>query len=396
MTASTQPMESPSARQRIEGRIARLLAGLPGSWLLRLIGERPRVVDGLTLDGHVQFVLNVRNRLPQLLMSEPTPAAGRRRYQRDVLAATTGSGARPTRVKAVRDLMIDGAAGPMCARHYAPNRNETDAPEPILLFIHGGGFVNGDLTTHDEPCRVLCQQAGIHVLSIAYRLAPEHPFPAALDDVHAAFRWLQQEAGSLGADPTRVAIGGDSAGANLATVVAAALAQQGRTPSAQLLIYPTVDMDSRSPSRELFGRGYILTSADMDAFRRLYIGAPPIATHDPRSSPLFCTEPARLPPTVLTTAGFDPLRDEGEAYAEMLRLAGVAVRLRRFGGMVHGYLHMTTIVPAAHAALVETARLLREVLRESGQGPSEQQSENPSENPSGNPSGNPSQGYRVS
>ncbi len=367
MTMTTLQTESPSARQRIEGRIARLLAALPGAWLLRLIGESPRVVDGLTLDAHVQFVLNVRNRLPQRLMSEPTPEAGRRRYQRDVLAATTGAGARPTRVKAVRDLSVDGAVGPMSARHYAPLGTGSNAPEPILLFIHGGGFVNGDLTTHDEPCRVLCQQAGIHVLSIAYRLAPEHPFPAALDDVHAALRWLQREAGNLGADAGRIAIGGDSAGANLATVVAAEAARAGRAPVAQLLIYPTVDMDARCPSRELFGSGYILTSADMDAFRRLYVGAPPAATHDPRSSPLSCADPAGLPATVLTTAGFDPLRDEGEAYADLLRLAGVPVRLRRFSGMVHGYLHMTTIVPAAHAAVVETARLLHEVLREAGQ-----------------------------
>jgi acetyl esterase len=364
MIPSAPPTETPSARQRVEGRIARLLSGLPGSWLLHLIGEPPRVVDGQTLDAHVQFVLNVRNRLPQRLMSEPTPTAGRRRYQRDVLAATTGSGARPTRVRSVQDLTIDGATGPLCARHYAPARKDADVPEPILLYLHGGGFVNGDLITHDEPCRVLCQQAGIHVLSIAYRLAPEYPFPAALDDAHAALSWLQEQAGRLGADPRRIAIGGDSAGANLATVVAAEASQQGRSPVAQLLIYPTVDMDSRSPSREVFGSGYILTSADMDAFRRLYVGAPPVATRDPRSSPLFFNEPAVLPPTVLTTAGFDPLRDEGEAYADLLRLAGVPVRLRRFSGMVHGYLHMTTIVPAAHAALVETARLLRDTLRE--------------------------------
>jgi acetyl esterase len=362
MTAPPSPTESPSARQRIEGRIARLLAGLPGAWLLRLISEQPRVVDGLTLDAHVQFVLNVRNRLPERLMTEPTPAAGRRRYQRDVLAATTAAGARPTRVKAVRDLMVDGATGPMAARHYTPLRADPNGPSPILLFLHGGGFVNGDLTTHDEPCRLLCQQAGIHVLSIAYRLAPEHPCPAALDDVHAALRWLEREAASLGADVTRIAIGGDSAGANLATVVAAEAAQQGRAPAAQLLIYPTVDMDSRTPSRALFGKGYILTGDDMDAFRRLYVGAPPAATRDPRSSPLYCAEPARLPPTVLTTAGFDPLRDEGEAYADLLRLAGVPVRRRRFSGLVHGYLHMTTIVPAAYAAVVETAGLLRDVL----------------------------------
>ncbi len=369
MTAPTlpaPPTESPSARQRIEGRIARLLAGLPGSWLLRLIGEQPRVVDGLTLDAHVQFVLNVRNRLPERLMTEPTPSAGRRRYQRDVLAATTGAGARPTRVKAVRDVMVDGATGPMPARHYTPIGADADRAAPILLFVHGGGFVNGDLTTHDEPCRLLCQQAGIHVLSIAYRLAPEHPCPAALDDVHAALRWLQREAASLGADVTRIAIGGDSAGANLATVVAAEAALQDRAPAAQLLIYPTVDMDARSPSRALFGRGYILTSDDMDAFRRFYVGAPPAATRDPRSSPLFCADPGRLPPTVVTTAGFDPLRDEGEAYADLLRLAGVPVRLRRFSGLVHGYLHMTTIVPAAYAAVAETGQVLREVLERAG------------------------------
>lgn len=354
----------PSTRQRIEGRVARLLSALPGGLLLKLIGEPPHVVDGRTLDPHVQFILAARRRQPQRLMSGPTPAAARRRYQREVLAATIDAGARPTRVRAVRDITIDGAAGPLRARHYLPSLAQDGVAAPVLLYLHGGGFVNGNIITHDEPCRLLCQAGDMHVISLDYRLAPEHPFPAALDDAHAALRWVQREAAALGADPRRVAVGGDSAGANLATVVATEATLDGRPPAAQLLIYPTVDMDSRFPSRTLFGSGYILTSADMDAFRHLYLGdlAPDQLT--PRMSPLLNQCSASTPPALVVTAGFDPLRDEGEVYADQLREAGCPLRLQRFSGLVHGFLHMTSIVPAAHRAVVETARMFRGLLRE--------------------------------
>jgi acetyl esterase len=349
----------PSTRQRIEGRVARLLSGLPGAWLQRLIDAQPLVVDGQTLDAHTQFILSVRNRLPARLMTEPTVEAGRRRYQRDVLAATVQAGARPTRVRAVRDIRIDGHDAPLRARHYQPALAEGEGRAPILLYLHGGGFVNGNITTHDEPCRLLCHHGHMHVVSVEYRLAPEHPYPAPIHDAAAALAWVQREADALGADPQRVLIGGDSAGANLATVAALDAAAQDRAPAAQLLIYPALDMASTFASRALFGRGYMLTSEDMDAFSRLYLGDLDATDAGWRASPLRATTLHQAPPALIVTAGFDPLRDEGEAYAERLCANGRQVILRRYSGLVHGFLHMTSIVPCALTATVDIAHRLR-------------------------------------
>ncbi len=354
--------EVPSRRERIEGRIARLLSGLPGHWLLRLIGESPRVVDGLTLDAHVQFILAARRRRPQHLLCEPTVEAGRNRYRREIQAASVSSGARPTRVKSVSLLTIEGAEGPLPARHYTPLGDDRTAAKPLLLFLHGGGFVIGDLDTHDEPCRLLCAHGDMHVLSVAYRLAPEHPFPAPVDDACAALRWAQMHAATLGANALQVCVGGDSAGGNLAAVAALTVAQEGHPVLAQLLIYPTTDFASELPSRRLFANGYVLSAGDMDAFFVHYLGGDPAMRRDARTSPAFSPDLANSPPTLITTADFDPLRDEGESYAQALRDAGVEVRTKRVAGMPHGYLHMTTVVPMARAATVDTARLFKALI----------------------------------
>ncbi len=367
MSSEKQNSDPPTARERLEGRLARLLSTLPGGWLLRLIGEEPLAVEGQRLDAHIQFILAARRRRPQHLLCEPTPAEGRRRYRREIAAVTESSGARPTRVGAVRSLTVETPAGPLAARHYVPLAHNSTTAAPLLVYLHGGGFVIGDLDTHDEPCRLLCHHGELQVLQVAYRLAPEHPFPAAVDDACAALRWAQQQAGALGADRTRICIGGDSAGANLAAVAALELAREGQAPAAQLLIYPTTDATAAYPSRRTFGLGFTLTAADMDAFTAHYLGDDPARRADPRASPAFAPDLAKSPPTLLTTAAFDPLRDEGEAYADALRRAGVVVQMRRMEGLVHGYLHMTTVVPAAQAALVETARLFRELLRNTGQ-----------------------------
>jgi acetyl esterase len=364
MDMSTRTPDVLSARERVEGRLARVLSGLPGSWLLTMIGERPVQVDGLTLDPHLQFILAARRRHPQRLLSGPTPVDGRRRMRREIESVTTGSGVRPTRVKTVRAITVDGAEGPLDARHYVPLMAPGSPPPPVVLFLHGGGFVIGDLDTHDEPCRLLCHHAGAHVVSVDYRLAPEHPFPAPLDDAIAALRWLQREAANLGADPAQVCVGGDSAGANLATVAAFTLAREGTPPAAQYLVYPTTDMQSSLPSRTVhFVRGYVLSSADMDAFRDFYLQSQPIDPRDHRTSPLYTPDPAIAPPAVIVTAGFDPLRDEGRLYAEALQQAGVDVRFRQFSSLIHGFLHMTTVVPAARAAAVESAQMLAFLLR---------------------------------
>ena len=259
----------------------------------------------------------------------------------------------------MRDFEIPGASGSLRVRHYAPIAS---GRQPLLVFFHGGGFVLGDLDTHDEPCRMLCQHALSHVLSVEYRLAPEHPFPSAVEDARAALSWALVNAAGLGADPDRVGVGGDSAGGNLAAVTTWSAANEGAPPAAQLLIYPPTDGVSARASRTLFGEGFFLTTRDREAFVAHYVGDTGIAHDDPRLSPLLAPDLAKLPPTLVVTAAFDLLRDEGEAYAAALEHAGVTVRAQRVQGLGHGFVHMTGIVPAARRAFIDVARSWRSLL----------------------------------
>jgi acetyl esterase len=347
------PEHVPS-RVRLEAAVGRLLGRLPGAVARALACERPLVLDGLTLDPHVQAIRASRARLHPHGLCEPTVEAGRRRYTREVLALHP----RPTPVADVRALRVAGAAGELDARLYVP-----PAPgDALLVYFHGGGFVIGDLDTHDEPCRQLCAWAGTRVLSVAYRLAPEHPFPAALEDALAAFRWARAHAASLGADPARVSAGGDSAGGQLATVVSRTLAATSDRPRAQLLLYPVTQFGPRTRSHDLFGDArLILESRDMTAFRRLLTSGVAVAEEDPRLSPLLAETFAEQPPALVVTAGFDPLRDEGRAYAERLRAAGSRVEALEFGSLVHGFVHMTTVSPGARSAMRRMAEAWRGV-----------------------------------
>lgn len=347
----------PTARERLEGRLARWLSRAPGALLLRLVGETPREADGATLDPHLQFLLAVRRLKGQPAMCEPTLTEGRWRYRHEVIAVAGD----PTPVARVSACTVPGAAGSLAARHYAPARA---ASAPLLVYLHGGGFAIGDLDTHDEPCRLLCHHAGMHVLSVAYRLAPEHPFPAGLDDALAAVRWAMEHAASLGADPSAVCVGGDSAGGNLATVVSLALARAGRAPLAQLLIYPVTDADVATPSRARFATGYVLEQRDVDAFRDLYLAGDLTRCDDPRASPRRERDVAPAPPALVVTGGFDPLRDEGRAWGERLQLSGVRVVQAHFPSMVHGFLHMTTVSPGARDAALAVAHAWRDLVAE--------------------------------
>lgn len=338
---------------------ARAIARLPASVQVRLSGEPPVVVDGLTLDPHVQFVRADRNRRGQPGLCEPSVEAGRARYRHETRAFRGPI----TPVASVRDFDIPGGDGqPMRVRHYAPE--PSGGARPLTVYLHGGGFTIGDLDTHDEPCRILCRHGETHVLSIGYRLAPEHPFPAALDDTLAALRWAQSHAAELGADPARVAIGGDSAGGTLAAVASRLTARKGTPPAAQLLIYPATDSETERPSRALFGEGYFLSRADHDAFTRYYTGGTGVPRADPRVSPLRATDLRRLPPALVITAGFDFLRDEGEAYGQALMAAGNTVRMERRPGLGHGFIHMTGVTPAARRAMIRAAHDWRTLLEE--------------------------------
>jgi acetyl esterase len=342
---------------RISFTVASLLGLLPPRTQQRLAGGRRIEVDGNTLDPGVQLLLAMRRRMGTKPWHVQTPEEARR-----AMAAESRVGAvRPPEVAAVRDLTIDGADGPLPARHYAPPAALEDA-QPLLVYLHGGGFVIGDVESYDSVCRILCRHAGVHVLSVDYRLAPEHPFPAAVHDAGAALEWAFAHAGELGADPARVAIGGDSAGGNLAATVARLATRDGDpVPAMQLLIYPATDVESAWPSRERFTRGpYLLTTADIDFFERHYMGE--TAGEDPLGSPLLAGDLSNLPTALVVTAGFDPLRDEGEAYARALRDAGSPAILRRFPDLVHGFVNLAAINPASHDALVEIAGGVRAVL----------------------------------
>jgi acetyl esterase len=340
--------------ERTRGRVARALGRLPSRVQLKLSG-RPQVeVEGQRLDPCLQLVLALSRRRARFGLCEPDPVSARSRFRRESLIFEGPK----TRAGEVRDLDIEGAAGPLRARHYAPTAGGAD----LLVFLHGGGFVIGDLETHDEACRVICLRARTHVLSVEYRLAPEHPFPAGVQDAVAALRWAQANAARFGAHPSRVSIGGDSAGGNLAAV-AAQVCRADRPPLAQLLIYPAADGSGEErASKRLFGSGYFLARADCDAFFRHYTDGTGARGDDPRLSPLRAPDLSGLAPALVATAGFDYLRDEGDAYAEALQEAGVRVAWRRFTSLAHGFVNMTGVCPAAAAALAEVARDWRALL----------------------------------
>jgi acetyl esterase len=336
--------------ERVQYLAARLAAHLPDRAKVWLSGEPPVVVDGQRLDPQLQLIRSVqrRRRIPGLL--EPTIARGRARYRRQTQAFR---GPR-TEVGSVRDFEIPAGSHRLAVRHYIP-ANVSSTPRPLTVYLHGGGFVIGDLDTHDEPCRVLCRAGEVQVLSVAYRLAPENPFPAAVDDARAALAWARQHAGELGADPGRVGIGGDSAGGNLAAVVSALEPPQA-APFAQLLIYPATDMTTKRPSQQLFADGFFLTRRDLGQFLHHYAGAGQVPPDDPRLSPLHATLRAALPRALVVLAGFDVLRDEGEAYGQALERSGTSVILHRCPSLGHGFIHLTGVCPAAKRAATDIAR----------------------------------------
>lgn len=238
-------------------------------------------------------------------------------------------------VAEVRELEVTGGPhGSFPARLYLPVDGE-ERPG-VLVWIHGGGFVIGDLETADSTCRVLANAAGIAVVSLDYHLAPEHPYPAAIDDVMTALDWIVEHAGDLGIDASRLAVGGDSAGGNLSAVATQiARAAGGPDIAFQLLVYPAVDLVGDYESRRTNGEGYFLTSETMVWFGKQYLSGRDPAT--PRVSPMLASDFARLPPAMVLTAEFDPLRDEGRAYADALEAAGVPVERVHFDGEIHGF-----------------------------------------------------------
>lgn len=344
--------------ERLEHVAAKALNRLPPRAQVLLAGGKPIVRDGLTLHPELQLLLAVRERMGARAMSHGSPGEARRRLRREALVHAGV----PEPVREVKDLTVTGAAGPLKARHYRPEA-EGDAPSPMLLFFHGGGFVVGDLDTHDSLCRMLCRHGRMQVLSVEYRKAPEEPFPAAVEDVRASYAWTLQNAASLGVHARKIAVGGDSAGGNLAAVHSVRAVREGApAPALQLLLYPALDRKAVRRSLELFAEGFFLTRADIEWFQEQYTGTVGADCTDPLISPLHCGELAGLPPALIVTAGFDPLRDEAEAYVEALQQAGSRAVLRRYDGFIHGFANMTGVSRACRLAVIEIAQTTRHML----------------------------------
>jgi acetyl esterase len=266
----------------------------------------------------------------------------------------------PRAVAEVLDLSATGPHGAIPLRLYRPAA--AARPAPTLVYYHGGGWTMGDLDTHDVLCRQLADESGFVVVAVDYRMGPEHRFPAAVEDVLAATRWLQAQADTLGLDATRFAVGGDSAGGNLAAVVALAWRDAGEAVPLkfQLLIYPATDMRLAAPSHTHNGQGYLLTADTIQYFRGHYIG--PEQYTDWRASPLLHSDLSGLPPALVITAGFDPLRDEGRQYADALSAAGSPAQYVCFERQIHGFITMGRVLGEAHTAVALCAAALRRSL----------------------------------
>ena len=272
-----------------------------------------------------------------------------------------------TDVFEVSDRTIRGATGEFGVRIYVPRAPKTDERLPIILFYHGGGWAAGDIDSHDLLARYYSKHADAIVVNVGYRLAPEDKFPAALDDSVAALRWAADHAREFGGDPDRIAVTGDSAGGQLAAVVCQLVKAQGGAPRVafQALVYPVTDLDPSAdyPSRRQFGGGeYFLSVADMDWFAGLYLNDRASEAKDPRVSPIMSRDLAGLPPALVVTAGCDPLRDEGKAYADRLAAAGVPVEYRCFEGTIHAFVSFGGAIPAGAEALSLIAARLHKAL----------------------------------
>jgi len=303
----------------------------------------------MTVDAQAQWVLDAIAKA----QSEGQPkyedgdAATARRLYRDARGALSPE---PPAVAESRDLTAPGPAGAIPLRYYRPAASTADTALPALMFYHGGGWVIGDRDTHDVICRGLTNAGGFAVVSVDYRLAPEHPFPAAVDDAVAALRWLATGDHDLAVDRRRLAVGGDSAGGNLAAVVALACRDGGPAIAAQSLIYPATDMHRDTGSHSQFSAGHLLTAPMQDWFRHQYVPEP-AQWDDWRVSPLRAADHSGLPPALVLTAECDPLRDEGRAYADKLAASGVAVEYVCFKGQIHGFLTMGRVIDDAGKAV---------------------------------------------
>ena len=305
----------------------------------------------MALDPQVQQHLDQLAAMNLPALEDLTP-----QQARQFVVAEAESFGTPEPIASMADFKVPGVDGEVPIRTYAPRNG---APLPALVYYHGGGWVLGDVETHDGICCELANRAECMVVSVDYRLAPEHKYPAAVDDAYAATAWVFEQAAQLGIDPRRIAVGGDSAGGNLATAVALMARDRAAfRPAYQVLVYPVTDCNFDTPSYYENAEGYQLTREAMRWFWAQYLTQPSDG-RQPYASPLRAESLGNLPPALVLTAEYDPLRDEGEAYARRLEEAGVPVTLTRYPGMIHGFFRRTHQFDQARAAVTEVAETLK-------------------------------------
>lgn len=359
--------------REFQGKAAHLALRMPISWVNIITGP-PAAVDGRTLDGRTQWFLQLLARSRQPALHQLSVAEARQEFD----AFMQLMSGRPAPVGEIVDRTTgnapvgngagngagNGSAGSLRIRIYRPAHSVARLL-PTILYFHGGGFVIGSLEGYDLACRYFCARSGCAVVSVDYRLAPEHKFPAAMDDGVAAYRWLSAEATNLGLDPSRIVLAGDSAGGTIAAVAAQELRGEPHPPCLQWLIYPATDLGGTTASHKSCGEGFLLTAADMEWFRGHYLSTA-AEIDDPRASPLRAADLAGVAPALVFTAGFDPLRDEGEAYANRLAAAGVKTIHREFDTLIHGFIGMRGALQAAARAMDDMVAGLRHELAQLG------------------------------
>jgi acetyl esterase len=342
-----------SIASKLRGRALRRIMKLPKSVLRKLAGPT-LTIDGRTLDTQIQLLLT----MARILGVRDPDDVERSRHAMDQDTQSIA----PTFIaqKHERDLFVDGHAGKRAARLYVPTTAKSKPP--LLVFFHGGGFAVGSIASHDGTVRELAHESGCAVLSVDYRLAPENKAPTAPEDGLAAYLWARAHADDLGIDGERIAVGGDSAGGNLAAVISHYCIERGhRMPEAQILIYPATDLTCVMASHRTYATGFLLEEERVQWYLAKYLRYDD-EKREPYVSPLFYERFEGLPRTVLVTAGFDVLRDEGMAYAEKLRAAGVDVTSRCEPGLIHGFFSLSGVIDAARDANLRIAADLKSAL----------------------------------
>jgi acetyl esterase len=305
----------------------------------------------MPLDPQARFVLDQIAAQGGMNMSQLSPDEARKAFEQLRLPIP------PEPVAEIENRTIPGVAGALPVRIYRAEGTAT--PSPAVVFFHGGGWVIGDLESHDNFCRALANRTQVVVVAVDYRLAPEHRYPAAAEDCYAAARWVAEHGAEIGVDGARIAVAGDSAGGNLSAAVALmARDRGGPILRHQVLVYPVADHDFGTPSYRDNATGYLLTRDDMQWFWRHYV-PDEAQRNEPYASPLRAEKLGGLPPATVITAEYDPLRDEGEAYARRLAAAAVPVTQRRFDGMIHGFFGFGELIDLAREAVADAARELR-------------------------------------